>query len=209
MIKMNVIKCDYCKQDYEYEHDDGTVDCLPDGYILPTGEWICDECGSCPECGTTLEKEPDKRGNEDKDTLPCRDCINPRILALISETGDDYSDVEETGYDDLEFKVGNATYLVLTDEEANERTSDYIETSIWAFNTGFLEAFMPIDYRAIEKIQELYEDANEPLKQLIEDWDDFVESAISADGRGHFLSQYDGDELEVEINGEDYYIYRT
>ena len=47
---MDEIKCDYCDEVYEFE-DDGSVDCMPDGWILPTHEWICLDCGSCPECG--------------------------------------------------------------------------------------------------------------------------------------------------------------
>ncbi len=69
-IKMNEIKCDYCGKVYEFE-DDGTVDCMPDGWILPTHEWICLDCGSCPECGKSLEKEPEKRGANPQ---LCRDC---------------------------------------------------------------------------------------------------------------------------------------
>jgi hypothetical protein len=41
------------------------------------------------------------------------------------------------------------------------------------------------------------------------DIDSLVEDAISADGRGHFLSSYDGDENEETVNGQTFYIYRT
>ena len=71
----STITCDYCHQSYEYEDDAvdgvGTLECLPDGYFLPSGEWMCDTCGSCPKCGRTLEKEPDKRG---PDAKSCRHC---------------------------------------------------------------------------------------------------------------------------------------
>lgn len=63
------VTCGICEESYEFE-DDGTVDCMPDGY-LTGGLWICDRCGSCPECGKTLEKEPEKRG---KTAQPCKDC---------------------------------------------------------------------------------------------------------------------------------------
>ena len=53
------------------------------------------------------------------------------------------------------------------------------------------------------------EGANDAILALIKKTDGgldgFVEDAISADGRGHFLSSYDGDENEE--NG--FYIYRT
>ena len=41
------------------------------------------------------------------------------------------------------------------------------------------------------------------------DEDDFIEDVISADGRGHTLSGYDGDEHEVVYQGDWYFIYRT
>jgi hypothetical protein len=43
---------------------------MPEGYFLPTG-WICDQCGSCPVCGGSLENEPKKRGTNAK---PCKYC---------------------------------------------------------------------------------------------------------------------------------------
>ena len=53
--------------------------------------------------------------------------------------------------------------------------------------------------------QELCEDANEIVKAIITDINEFIEDAISSDGRGHFLNGYDG--TEEELNG--FYIYRT
>jgi len=41
------------------------------------------------------------------------------------------------------------------------------------------------------------------------DEDDFIEEVISADGRGHTLSSYDGEEGEITFQNEWYYIYRT
>lgn len=71
ITKPATIHCDYCYESYEFDDDGITADCMPDGYILPTGEWMCDDCGSCPECGRTLEKEPHKRGPNAK---LCRYC---------------------------------------------------------------------------------------------------------------------------------------
>jgi hypothetical protein len=53
------------------------------------------------------------------------------------------------------------------------------------------------------------EGANDAILALIEKTDGgldgFVEEAISADGRGHFLSSYDGN----ENHESGFYIYRT
>lgn len=47
--------------------------------------------------------------------------------------------------------------------------------------------------------------ANSIVKALINDIDTFVYDAIDADGRGHFLSFYDGREHEQD----EFFIYRT
>jgi hypothetical protein len=54
-------------------------------------------------------------------------------------------------------------------------------------------------------ISEKCESGNSAMLGLIQDHDAFVEDAISADGRGHFLSNYDGEEVK---QGE-YFIYRV
>ena len=41
------------------------------------------------------------------------------------------------------------------------------------------------------------------------DKDRFIEGVIESDGRGNGLSSYDGNENEVSLDGEWYYIYRT
>lgn len=66
---MDTITCSLCGQVYEYE-DEGTMDSMPDGYFHGS-DWICDSCGSCPECGKSLEKEPEKRG---RNVRPCNRC---------------------------------------------------------------------------------------------------------------------------------------
>ena len=119
----------------------------------------------------------------------------------------------DVNVDDIEEGYGNALgingeeYVVLTDEEADEGARDYIVESIWAFNPSFLSPYLPegVDEEAIKIIQAKCEGANEPLKNMIDDLDLFVEDAIAADGRGHFLSFYDGEESE---EGE-YFIYRV
>lgn len=110
-------------------------------------------------------------------------------------------------------------YLVCTDEEADEAVKEAILDSLWTFRSSFIVshmAYKPESYRerdSIEKALEhmqshLCESANCIVKSMIKDIDHFVDDAVSADGRGHFLAQYDGDEHEVTIDGIDYYIYR-
>jgi len=103
-------------------------------------------------------------------------------------------------------------YIVLTDEEADEMAANYIKDSLWAFNSGFIIDHSKLPYEAKEMIetyqQDKCESANETIEALIEDLDEFIEDAISADGRGHFMSSYDGNEHEQSINGAYFYIYR-
>lgn len=108
---------------------------------------------------------------------------------------------------------GSSEYLILTDKEANEMTKEYILDSAWAFNKSFLDghsdAISEIDDKSYAKLQEGCESINKAVLAMIDDKDHFVEDAILSDGRGHFLSSYDGEENEVEIGGEYYFIYRT
>jgi len=164
---------------------------------------------------------------------------------------DDYDSVEEfvdneveDGYDEGHYDADGGEYMVLTDDEADDRLNDYISETIWAFNTNFLsyhiEAEAVTDYIGaeleyegdpddeddegytmepddylddfhgglegwIKEQQERYEDGNDTLKAVITDFKRFVREAEMSDGRGHFLSSYDGNE-EEEGN---FYIYRT
>lgn len=102
-------------------------------------------------------------------------------------------------------------YLVLTNEEADEMAEQYILDSLWAFNPSFIASHCDSDIpqEAIEAIQEKYEASNPILLKLIKDKNDFIQDAISSDGRGHFISFYDGEEDEQVVNGTMYFIYRT
>ena len=104
-------------------------------------------------------------------------------------------------------------YLILNDEEANEKAKEYILYSFWAFNYDFLcghsEAISNIPKKEYtEMASRLCESFNKAVIAMIDNIDDCIKDAISCDGRGHFLSPYDGEENEVKFKGEYYYIYR-
>ena len=100
-------------------------------------------------------------------------------------------------------------YLVYTDDEADEAVYNYIDESVCFFRSNFIAAHAEVDEEVIKKLQELHENSNKAIRSLIKDFDHFVSDAVCADGRGHFLSSYDGEENEQTINGNDYYIYRS
>ena len=123
---------------------------------------------------------------------------------------DEIDEIEE-GYNENTFDADGCEYMVLTDDEADEMAEEYICDSLWAFDTNFILQHSNLDWSqeledAIRTMQKnLCEGANEAIRGMIEDLDEFIKEAISADGRGHFLNTYDGEENE---QGE-YYIYRT
>lgn len=115
------------------------------------------------------------------------------------------------------FEVVGNEYKVLTDTEADEEAKSEILNSLWAFNADFILRHTEFyntssdreDAEFIDSLQKLQsnicESANSIVKALIVDIDTFIEDAIESDGRGHFISWYDGKEEE---QGE-FFIYRT
>ena len=130
-----------------------------------------------------------------------------RTKALAKHLGCSVDDIEPSGYDEDVYEAEGKEFLVLTDELADQRTADYIKDSVWAFRPGFLQEHLPdgIGLDTIKIIQEKCEDANPAILGMIKDVDRFIDDAISADGRGHFLSSYDGHEYEED----EYFIYRV
>ena len=135
---------------------------------------------------------------EKMDKYPSREDFAEWCFETLLLVPEDYTDIDDD-------------YSVCTDEEAGEAAKEYIKNSAWAFNAEFIVDHSRLPYEAIEMVQAFQqkcEDANETILALINDFEDFVSDAISEDGRGHFLSSYDGHEHEVNINGTYYYVYR-
>lgn len=107
------------------------------------------------------------------------------------------------------FSYGKEEYLVLTDSEADDAVKDYIKESVWSFNASFLSCQTGLPEEVFIALQDKCESANDTIMELIEHhgegFNSFVEEAVSSDGRGHFISAYDGEENE---EGE-YFIYRV
>ena len=120
---------------------------------------------------------------------------------------------EETNEITLEngdaYHYGDKEYLVLTDKEADEKAEEYIKDSVWAFNSSFLASHSGIDESVFKLLSEKCEDSNDAILSMIKDFDDLVSDAISSDGRGHFVANYDHDESIEEVNNTQYFIYRT
>ena len=101
------------------------------------------------------------------------------------------------------------SYFVLTDQEADEYVTDEIENMLWAFSSDFLASYTGLHKAVFDSLAEGYERSNEAITALINNagsMDEFVQESIDADGRGHFVANYDGEEIELE---DDYYAYRV
>lgn len=122
-----------------------------------------------------------------------------KIEALAKHLEIEAEEIEISRYDENTLEVGREEYLVLTEEEADERVADYIRETAWAFRPEFLASHMTgIDPEDLKPIQEKCESANPIILKLIDDMDHFIADAIASDGRGQFLSTYDGEEVELE-----------
>ena len=134
--------------------------------------------------------------------------VDQKAITLADYLNIGQDEIEQSTYSDDQYGAEGCEYLVLTDEEADEAIIEYIKDSVWAFNASFLAEFTGLPMAVFEALQPQCENANEAILELIEYGDGieyFAAQAVSADGRGHFLSHYDGEEAE---SGE-YFIYRT
>ena len=131
------------------------------------------------------------------------------IQALQIHLGLDNEDLRVIEEHDNSYKFGEEEYLILTDDEAEKKCNEYIWDTLWAFKPEFLANYMPLEVEHIKKIQELCEDANPILLKLVDNKGGLERDAKASDGRGHFLSGYDGHEEEVKVNDNYYYIFRT
>jgi hypothetical protein len=127
-------------------------------------------------------------------------------LDELREEKYDYYGLKVYSYARLEYAIG-------TDEECDKAATEYIKQSLWAFNSDFVASHTKAGatngmVKAIKALQVACESSNDDIESLIEDLDEFIEDAIGADGRGHFLSSYDGNEEEIKVNGEYCYAYR-
>lgn len=120
-----------------------------------------------------------------------------RKLALARFLDEDVSEIEQIG--DCEFSFYKYEYLVLEEDEADEKVYNVIMDELWTFNPSFLADETGLPEKVFVALQEDCEDSNETIERLINDKTQFVVDAVNSDGRGHFLSQWDSEENEVRI----------
>jgi enamine deaminase RidA (YjgF/YER057c/UK114 family) len=94
-------------------------------------------------------------------------------------------------------EIDGEEWTLFTDEEANKAVKSYIEESLWAFNKSFLSGQTGLPEEVFSTLQQGCESSNDAILSIVEkcgDMDTLVSDAVSSDGRGHFLSPYDGHE---------------
>ncbi len=116
-------------------------------------------------------------------------------------------------YQTLQNDYEGEDIIVADDDNADRLTTERIEESLWAFSPEFLafETGLPEEvFRALADSGRC-ESNNDAIMAMVKQtcgMDALVSSAVSADGRGSFLSGYDGNEGEIEVDGDTYYVYR-
>ena len=114
------------------------------------------------------------------------------------EETDDESDEEElvTKIEDLEIEIEDLTQ----DEDNYEYTEEAKENYV-------RERLDEVRDEPMSFLQDYGWDNPDSMERYI-DRDAFIQGVLDADGRAHGLAGYDGEEGEVSLDGEWYYIYR-
>jgi hypothetical protein len=105
------------------------------------------------------------------------------------------------------YSLGSKEFAIGDNAEADAACAAYVKDNLWAFNASFLASETDLPEECFAALSEKFESGNDAVLRMVEKTcglNSFVQSAISADGRGHFLSGYDGEETEQD----GFYIYR-
>jgi len=124
----------------------------------------------------------------------------------FGDPSDDRVEFDKKGYTSRTayIKIDGTEYMIATDEGADAYARGYIEETLWSFNADFIiEHSEVLDYdegsiEILKAIQSRGEGGNAAVVRLISDMNEFVGDAIGADGRGHYMSSYDGDEHTLD-----------
>ena len=130
-----------------------------------------------------------------------------QIEAIDEQIGEHQEELEETSNEsDREYLVSQIEALEETKEDMLEDIDNYDFTQ--EAKDRYIEGRMQ-DVRddPMEFLRDHGWDNHDSMERYI-DRDAFIQGVLDADGRGHGLSSYDGEEGEVSLDDEWYYIYR-
>lgn len=109
--------------------------------------------------------------------------------------------------------VGQAWYAVHS-EDLDQVSTDAVLETAWAFRPQFLadHTGLPVELFDALVANNRCEDNNEVVLTLLRKVgpgiEAFVRDAIAADGVGHFLSPYDGEEHEITVGKTRWHLFR-
>lgn len=105
-------------------------------------------------------------------------------------------------------EIDGDSYLVASNEDkADTAVAKYIRGSLCYFSPTFLYDMTGLPLEVFEALANCDFSDHEAYFRLIQATcgiEDFIETAIDCDGRGHFLSSYDGKEREID----GYFLYK-
>jgi hypothetical protein len=131
----------------------------------------------------------------------------PRDAISILTDADFSDDVTEFGWN------RNYSFRIALESVAQTEVRNYIQESLWAFNSAFLADFTDLPTEVFEAIQknDKCEGNNNCLLRLVEKSGglaELVQKAIQADGIGHFLNSYDGKADKITLGGETFVVWK-
>ena len=133
------------------------------------------------------------------------DAFRERLArSVVQNSTLDYSDVlralKDADHDTDHVELDRGDWILLTDARADEMACDYIDESLWAFNPSFLSGLTGLDTVVFKRLSDLCEGANDAIRSIVNATcgiEKLQDAIISADGRGHFLNSYDGEEIDL------------
>ena len=157
-------------------------------------DWFWDDMSDSPE--DYLDDDDRELSKEAENNIDLLDEMIGEFQSDLEET-DNQMDEEEllSKIEELEIEKQDISDDDDNYEYTEEAKDNYVErrkNEVKDDPVGFLRDF----------------GMEESIKDFIDE-DDFIEAVIEADGRGHTLSSYDGNENEISFDDEWYYIYRT
>lgn len=123
---------------------------------------------------------------------------------------DDWKEIAENLINtEDDFEVNDYRFIRSSKIDAiqqEELTNDlYI---LGCFNADFIADNTNLSYNAVTALQDA--DAYEALGEIMEPNIEEIQSEYARlDGYGHHFNRYDGNEIEQEFIGEDYYVFRV
>lgn len=147
-------------------------------------------------------------------TLTINEMVNVLEELGIEYEVDNIVDTMYNSYGDI-WNIEGYEYLILDEDEVDEALIENISETLWAFSSDFLSSITRLDVSIFEAIQSngRCESNNEVIEALLKgtnvSMQNLVDEATMWDGRGHFLSSYDGEELEVSTDEGLLLLYRV